>query len=130
MGRPVTVEDMANDFVTAKVRYRGHTYVVTELSMKAYDKTVKQATDKDDDDGTETFDGQKHNRILMGATVTEDGEKVDVEDIYARGTRLVRALQRKIQSVHFDDEPEEEIEDEDEGEAAKPTALKSSASAS
>jgi len=118
MVRGVSAADMDNEFVSDKIKLRGKVYTITELSMKAYDKTVKQATREEDDDGIkrEIFDGAAHNKLLMAACVKVDGEKADVDDIYSQGTRLVRALQKKINSVHFDDEPEEEIED-GEGEA-------------
>ena len=118
MVKGVSAAELGNEFVVEKVRYRGRVYAVTELSMKAYDKTVRQATHEEDEDGVkvEKFDPQAHNKILMAACVTVDGAKADVDDIYEKGTRLVRALQRKIQAVHFDDEPEEDLGD-DEGEA-------------
>lgn len=107
----VTAADMANEFVSETKRFRGHTYVITELPMKDYDKTVKMATVKDDDTDVETFDNAAHNRLLLAKCVTEDGSTVDVDELYRRGTRIVRQLQRIIQKIHFEDEPEEEIED-------------------
>lgn len=115
MARGVNADQMTNEFVTRTVKYRGHVYTVTELSMAKYDKTVKQATKVDEDTKLEDFDGAAHTKILMSQCVKEDGQPVDVDDLYARGARLVRQLQRDIFAIHTDDEPEEEI-DEDEGE--------------
>lgn len=117
MAKGIAAADMGNELATKTVRFRGHTYVVTELSMKAYDKTVKQATEVDEDTKAETFDSQAHNKILLAQCVAENGEKIDVEELYGRGSRVVRALQKVVGALHFDDEPEEDIEDADEGEA-------------
>ena len=114
--KPVAASDLGNEFAHRKVRYRGHSYVITELSMKAYDKTYKQATEKDEETGVERYNAEAHNRILIGRCVQEDGQPIDVDDFYDRGSRVVRQIMKIITDLHFDDEPEEEEPDVEEGE--------------
>lgn len=116
MAAPVTLSEVGNELVELKRRYRGVTYVLRELPMDKYDATVRQATTEIDDNGVkvEKFDGVAHTKLLLAKCLVEP--KLSPEELYGRGTRLVRQLQRDLQTIHFDDEPEEEIED-DAGEA-------------
>jgi len=126
--KPVNAADLDNEFASKTVRYRGHKYTVRELSMKAYDKTVKQATEKDEESGVERYNAEAHNRLLLARTVTEDDKPVDVDDLYDRGSRIVRSLMSIITSLHFDDEPEEEEPDVEEGEVSAEAPKLASAS--
>lgn len=113
MAKPVALSDMSNDLVEIRRRYRGVTYVLRELPMDQYDKTVRAATAEVD--GVEKFDGVAHTKILLSKCLVEP--KLSPDELYSKGTRLVRQLQRDLQEIHFDDEPEEDLED-DAGEAA------------
>jgi len=120
--RGVSADEMTNEFATAKVRYRGVEYVMRELSMDEYDKTVKLATAKvvtpENPEGDETFDGTAHTKILTIKSVVSP--KMSADQLYSKGTRLVRALQVQVAKLHWDPEPEEKGEDDDEGEAPAP----------
>lgn len=107
MVKGLNAGDFTNEFATKTVTYRGVTYVVHELSMAAYDKTVELATNKNDE-GVSEFDGNAHTKILTAKCVKVNGKPVDADELYARGARLVRALQRAVQTLHWDPEPEEE----------------------
>lgn len=108
MARGVSASDMSNEFATETHTYRGVTYTVHELSMADYDKTVKLATAKDETTGEDRFDSVAHNKILTAKCVRVGGKPVDPDDLYSKGTRLVRQLQRIVQKLHWDEEPEEE----------------------
>jgi hypothetical protein len=45
---------------------------------------------------------------------------MSADQLYSKGTRLVRALQVQVAKLHWDPEPEEKGEDDDEGEAPAP----------
>lgn len=110
MARGVSASEMANEFATESHTYRGTTYTVHELSMADYDKTVKLATTKDEVTGEDKFDSVAHNKILTAKCVRVGGKPVDSDELYSKGTRLVRQLQRIVQKLHWDEEPEGEAE--------------------
>lgn len=112
MARGVNAGDMTNEFASETHTYRGVTYTIHELSMEAYDKTVKLATTKDEITGEEKFDSAAHNKILTAKCVKVDGKPIDSDELYGRGARLVRQLQRIVQKLHWDEEPEDEAGDE------------------
>lgn len=99
------VSDMDNELIEARVKFRGTEYVLRELSMTDYDKTVEQATTPGVDGDPDTFDANQHNKILMAKALVEP--KMSVDTLYGKGTRLVRALQREVQKLHFDPEKDE-----------------------
>lgn len=113
----LTADEMSNEFAEAKVTFRGTTYTLRELPMDQYDKTVKQATTKDED-GVETFDNAGHTKILTVKCLVSP--KLSADELYGKGTRLVRALQGAALRLHLDPEPEEATPDDDEGEAPAP----------
>lgn len=119
MARPtVKVSDMDNAFAVDKVRLRGVTYVLTELPMSDYDKVITQATKPSEDGGPDEVDYATFNRLLLAKSLTVGGKKVDVDDLYSKGSRLVRELQRRAARLHSDPEPiEAEGDAADEGEA-------------
>lgn len=115
--RTVDIEDLDNVIKTRKFKARGHVYVISELPMDEYQKTIKKATSQVKDpitgEDTDKFDPDYHTAIMLGRCVTIDGKKVTAEQIYEKGTGLVRQLQREVSAMHFDEEPLEEIEDDD-----------------
>jgi hypothetical protein len=117
MARGVSVSDLSNKFASEEHTYRGTTYVVRELSMQAYDRTVKAATIKDETSGEDNFDAQAHNKILVAKCVSVNGKPIDADELYESGTRVVRQLQRIVQKLHWDEEPEDEKADIEVGEA-------------
>lgn len=118
MARTVAAADMTNEFLTEKVKYRGVVYTIKELSMSAYDKSVAQFTNIDAETKVRDFDGPGHTRMLLSRCVTVGGEPLDVDGFYrANGARMGRSLTQKVLDLHLEPEPEEVIEDGDEGEA-------------
>jgi hypothetical protein len=127
--RVVAVEDLDNELHSVSHHYRGHTYVIRELPMVDYQRQVRAATttEKDPITGEETdkFDADHHTALMLGKCVTVDGKKTTAEALYEKGTALVRQLQRDVSALHFDeekDEPLEEDEPDAEGEAAAESA--------
>ncbi len=114
--RSVDVEDLDNEFRHKTIKYRGHTYRITELLMVDYQKTIRQATatvkDPVTGEDTEKFDADYHTAIMLGKCVTIDGKKTNADALYEKGTALVRQLQRDVSAMHFDEEiPEAEDDD-------------------
>lgn len=115
MARTVNVESMSNELAEIRHRYRGVWYVLRELPYRKYQQTIELATT--DVDGVKTIDNEAHTKILMTRCLVEP--KIEMDDLFDRGTRLIRQLQRNLQALHWDDEPEEDAAaDDDEGEAA------------
>lgn len=125
MVRGVSPSELDNEFASETVTFRGTTYTVHELSMTDYDKTVKLATTEED--GIEKFDAVAHTRILTAKCVKIDGKAVDVDELYSKGTRLVRQLQRIVQKLHWDEEPESEEATIEKGEASAEASASPSA---
>jgi len=120
----VAVDDMENTLRTARKRYRGRSYVITELPYVDYQKTVKMATTTDPETKEEVFDGDAHNAILLSRCLRVDGQKVDVDALYASGTALVGRLIRDVREVLFGeekDEPEDDGPGEVETTSSSPT---------
>ena len=122
--KPIAIEDIDNDIRTVTRRYRGHVYVITELPMVEYQKTITKATSTQKDSVTgedvERFDADYHTAIMLGKCVTVDGKRTTAEALYEKGTALVRQLQRDVSALHFDEEKlEEDPEDEGDGDAGE-----------
>jgi hypothetical protein len=118
MARGVAASDLSNEFAEETHTYRGTTYVVRELSMAAYDRTVKAATVKDPVTGEESTDNLAHNKILLAKCVTVKGKPIDVDELYeGTGARAVRQLMRIIQKLHWEEEQDGDPVADDAGEA-------------
>ena len=130
MARGVNANDMSNDFAEETHVFRGVTYVMRELPMDKYDKLIKDATAEktikvDGEDQTiEETDWILHSKLLTAAAIVSPS--MTPEQLFGKGTRLVRELQRKVMALHVGDEPEDkktkEDADDDEGEAPAPAS--------
>lgn len=109
--------DMSNEFVEVRRQYRGVEYVLRELPMDQYDKTIEMATTKGED-GREKFDGAGHTKILLVKSLVQP--KLKADELFGKGTRLVRNLQEALQELYFDEEPDElqKLQDREEKESA------------
>lgn len=110
MGRGVNASELTNELAEDKVKMRGVEYVLRELPMDEYDKTVRLATTTDPDTKDEIFDGAAHTKILLARCLV--APKLTADQLYSQGTRLVRELQRRALRLHTDSEP---IETDPEG---------------
>ncbi|HEX5016522.1 MAG TPA: hypothetical protein VFX15_02925 [Actinomycetes bacterium] len=115
---------MTNRFFSEVVQLRGKVYEIRELSAQKYNKTVKQATNIDEETKVENFDQEGHTKILIAQCVTVgskvakgedkklhlvDGQPIDLDDLLAEGNRVWRAIQKRVLAMNLDEEPEEEI---------------------
>jgi hypothetical protein len=107
-------------------QFRGTQYKLRAISMTDYDKSVAQATQKDQETGEDEFDPAKHTRILLSKSLVEP-EGMTVVQLYDKDPKLVRGVQKMLQELYWDDEPDEltalkadaeKHGDDDEGEAA------------
>lgn len=101
---------MSNQPFEVRRKYRGVEYVLRELSMEDYDRTIDQATKVDETTKAETFDGAAHTKILLTKSLVEP--QMTAKEIYAQGTRVVRGLQAALQELYFDEEPDELVKAE------------------
>lgn len=109
------IEDLKEGFekglAWGKYGFRGEVYKVTELPIGEYDEIVKKATRKqtveDPDTGAkqeiEVLDQQLQSRLMLMACIVEP-KGVKVTEL---GTRLVVALNRIVNRLHYGDEPDE-----------------------
>lgn len=117
----VTADEMSNEFAEKRISYRGTEYVMRELPMDEYDKTVKLATTtiRVDGEDVEKFDNVAHTKILVAKSLVSP--KLTADQLYGKGTRLVRQLTNEVGKLHWDPEPEDKAKaDDGEGEATAP----------
>lgn len=108
------IENMLEGFdkglAWARYSFRGEEYKITELPIGEYDEIVKKATRKqtveDPDTGAkqevELLDQNLQSRLMLEACIVEPkGAKVK-----ELGTRLVVALNRVVNRLHYGDEPD------------------------
>ena len=105
MTKGIGAAQMNNDLEEIKVKFRGTLYVLRELPMDEYDKTVAMATKEDPDTKEEIFDGNAHTKILLAKSLVEP--KISAAELYAKGTKLVRGLQQQLQKLYWSAEPDE-----------------------
>lgn len=105
MTKALNAASMSNQPFEVRRKYRGVEYVLRELSMEDYDRTIDQATQTDETTKVETFDGAAHTKILLAKSLVEP--QMTAKEIYAQGTRVVRGLQSALQELYFDEEPDE-----------------------
>jgi hypothetical protein len=101
----ISAAQMNNDLEEIKVQFRGTLYVLRELPMDEYDKTVAMATKIDPETKEEIFDGTAHTKILLAKSLVEP--KISAAELYAKGTKLVRGLQQQLQKLYWSSEPDE-----------------------
>ena len=127
------IEDLKEGFdkglAWARYNFRDMDFKITELPIGEYDDIVKKATRKqtveDPDTGAkqevEILDQQLQSRLMLTACIVEP-KGVKVNEL---GTRLVVALNRVVNRLHYGDEPDalrptkKDGDDDEEGKGAR-----------
>ncbi len=105
-----SIAALNEEFETRRFKMRGQEFVLRELSISDYDKLVAQCTSiKVNSEGEE--EEVTDNRLLIRLLI--DKSMVQPKTLPS-STRLVRALEREVQDLHFGLEPIERPSDDGE----------------
>lgn len=95
-----------------KVRFRGVTYLMTELEIGEHNKVEKQATSKQANpqggDDIDMIDPQLQNRLMLDRSMKEPKkDEPGYRPLDRMGTRVYLTLLRVMQGLHYGAEPDE-----------------------
>lgn len=115
MTEPTQVPSLDEQPLEKVVRFRGRTFTVRELSIGEYDAIVKLSTDEIEipdelSGGTQKIqrvDGARQNRLMMDKCLVKIDPPLGKGGLMALPTRLYGGLNRIIQQMHFEEEPDE-----------------------
>lgn len=102
----------SDDPQVRRVKLRGVTYVIRELSAVDYEKCLRSATEERD--GRQVINNQTLFRLMLKEAMVEPD--ITVEDFMKKPYRVVRYINDIVDDLHYSPEEEEDLDSDDDSE--------------